>query len=215
MTVSVPNGALVAIASGYGSALTVSALTNANPGVATSTAHGLANGDFVEVTSGWSRLTNKVVRVANVTTNTFELEGIDTSSTSIYPAAGGTGSVRKITGWTQLSQILSSSSSGGEQQFLEYQFLEADAQKRIPTFKNAAGLTLSVADDATQAGYILASTANDDRLQRAVRITLPSAAKILYNAYISLNKTPTLTVNELMAVEVTLSLLAEVVRYAT
>ena len=215
MTVSVPNGALVAIASGYGSALTVSALTNANPGVATSTAHGLANGDFVEVTSGWSRLTNKVVRVANVTTNTLELEGIDTSSTSIYPAAGGTGSVRKITGWTQLSQILSSSSSGGEQQFLEYQFLEADAQKRIPTFKNAAGLTLSVADDATQAGYILASTANDDRLQRAVRITLPSAAKILYNAYISLNKTPTLTVNELMAVEVTLSLLAEVVRYAT
>lgn len=215
MSVQVPNGALVAIANGYGSALTVSAATNANPCVMTSTAHGLANGDFVEVTSGWSRLTNKVVRVANVTANTFELEGIDTSSTSIYPAAGGTGSVRKITGWTNLSQILSSSSSGGEQQFLDYQFLESDAQKRIPTFKNAAGITFSVADDATQPGYILASTANDDRLQRAVRITLPGNSKILYNAYISLNKTPSMTVNELMACEVTLSLLAEVVRYAS
>lgn len=215
MTVSVPNGSLVAIASGYGSALTVSAVTNANPAVATSTAHGLSNGDFVEVTSGWSRLANKIVRVANVTTNTFELEGYDTTSTSIYPAAGGAGSVREVTGWTQLSQILSSSSNGGEQQFLGYQFLEADAQQRIPTFKNAAGLTFSVADDPSLAGYQLAATANDDRAQRAVRVTLANSSKILYNAYISLNKTPSLTVNELMACEVTLSLLAEPVRYAS
>lgn len=215
MSVSVPNGALVAIASGYGSSLTVSAVSNANPAVATSTAHGLSNGDFVEVTSGWSRLTNKIVRVSGVTTNTFNLEGYDTSSTSIYPASGGTGSVRKVSGWTQLAQILTSSSSGGEQQFLTYQFLEADAQKQIPTFKNAAGLTFSIADDATQAGYQLASTANDDRLQRAVRVTLPSGSILLYNVYISLNKTPSLTVNELMACQTTMSLLAETVRYSS
>lgn len=213
MAVSLPNGALIALASGYGSNITVSAVTNANPAVATATAHGLSNGDFVEVTSGWSRLTNKVVRVSGVTANTFNLEGIDTSLTSIYPAGSGIGSVRKVTGYTQLSQILSSSSSGGEQQFLEYQFLESDAQKRIPTFKSAAGLTFSVADDTTQPGYILASTANDDRLPRAVKATLPSGSVISYNAYISINKTPSLTVNELMAVECTMSLLAEPVRY--
>lgn len=215
MAVSLPNGALVAIANGYGSTLTVSGITNASQAVATSTAHGLANGDFVEVTSGWSRLTNKVVRVANVTANTFELEGIDTTLTGIYPAGSGTGSARKITGWTQLSQILSSGSNGGEQQFTEFQFLESDAQKRIPTTKSAAGLTFSIADDPTQPGYILASTANDDRLPRGVRISLPSNSKLLYNAYISLNKTPSLTVNEIMACEATLSLLAEPVRYAS
>lgn len=213
MSVSLPNGALVAIASGYGTALPVTILTNASPPVATSTAHGLANGDFVEVNSGWSRLTSKVVRVAGVTANTFNLEGIDTTLTSIYPAGNGLGSVRKVTGYTQLAQILSSSSSGGEQQFLEYQFLEADAQKRIPTFKSASGLTFSVADDITQAGYLLASAANDDRLQRAVKITLPSNSILSYNAFISINKTPSLTVNELMAVEATMSLLAEPVRY--
>lgn len=213
MSVSLPNGALISIASGYGSALPVTLLTNANPAVATSTAHGLANGDFVEVTSGWSRLTNKVVKVANVTANTFEMAGVDSTLTSIYPAAGGTGSVRKVTGYTQLSQILSSSSNGGEQQFLEYQFLESDAQKRIPTFKSAAGLTFSVADDASQPGYILASVANDDRLQRAVKASLPGGGVISYNAYISINKTPSLTVNEIMAVECTMSLLAEPVRY--
>jgi hypothetical protein len=213
MSVSLPNGALVAIASGYGSALTVSAVTNASPAVGTSTAHGLLTGDFIEVTSGWSRLTNKVVKVGAVTANTFELLGIDSTLTSIYPAGTGTGTVRKVTGYTQLAQILSSASSGGDQQFLTYQFLESDSQKQIPTFKNAAGLTFSVADDATQPGYILASTANDDRLQRAVKITLPSGSVLSYNAYISINKTPSLTVNQLMDIQATMSLLAEPVRY--
>lgn len=214
MSVSLPNGALVAIASGYGASKTMSAVTNANPGVATfATGHGFSTGSIIEVTSGWSRLTEKVVKLGTVSGDTAPLAGIDTSLTSIYPTGGGIGSARLITGWTQLSQILTSGSSGGEQQFLEYQFLESDAQKKIPTFKSASGLTFSIADDATQAGYILAATANDDRLPRAVSITLPSGSVIYYNAYISMNKTPSLTVNELMAVEVTLSLLAEVVRY--
>lgn len=214
--ISLPNGALVAIASSYGAVKNMSALSNANPAVATlEAAHGIVNGDFCEVTSGWSRLTDKIVRATGVAVNDVGLEGINSALTSIYPAGGGIGTIREITGWTQLAQILSSSSSGGEQQFLEYQFLEGDAQKRIPTFKSAAGLSFSVADDPTLAGYILASAANDDRLPRAVRITLPSGTVILYNAYISLNKTPSMSVNEIMAVEVTLSLLAEPVRYAS
>jgi hypothetical protein len=213
MAVSLPNGALVAIASGYGAAQNITVLTNANPAVATVTAHGYANGDFVEINSGWSRLDQKVVRLTGVTANTFNLEAIDTALTSIYPAGTGLGTARRVTGYTQLSQILTSSSSGGEQQFLEYQFLESDAQRRIPTFKSASGLSFSVADDSTLAGYILASAANDDRLKRAIRITLPSGSILSYNGFISINKTPSLSVNELMAVEATISLLAEPVRY--
>ncbi len=215
MPLTLPNGALVAIASGYGSALTVTILTNANPAVATSTAHGLALGDFVEVTSGWSRLNNKIMRVGAVTSNTFELEGFDSSSTSIYPAGTGIGSVRKISGWTQIQNILGISSSGGEQQFLDFQLLEADAQQKIPTFKNSSTLTLEIGDDATLAGYIALSAANDDRLPRAFRITLPSASKLLYNGYASLNKTPSMNVNQLMSCQATVALRNEVVRYAT
>jgi hypothetical protein len=215
MSVSVPNGALFAIASGYGSPITFTAISNASPPVVSSTAHGLVTGDIVEITSGWSRLTNKVVRITKSTNDAFTLDGIDTTLTTIYPAASGAGTVRKITGWTQLSQILTTASSGGEQQFLEYQLLEADAKKRMPTFKNPEGMTLSIADDPTLPGFILASVANDDRLQRAVKVTLPSGSLIFYNAFISLNKTPSLTVNELMACEATLSLQAETVRYAS
>lgn len=213
--VSLPNGAIVHIAGSYAAWKTMSVLTNDDPAVATlEAAHGVVEGDIIEVDSGWSRLGDKVVRAGAVSTNDVELEGIDTTLTSIYAAGSGIGRVREISTWTQLDQILNSNSTGGEQQFLEYQFLESDGQRRIPTTKSAFGFTLSVADDETKAGQILCQAANDDRLQRAVRITLASGRKIFYNAYISIGL-PSLTVNEIMAREVTFSLLNEPVRYTS
>lgn len=216
MSVQLPNGSTVYVASGYGSVKSMTAISNANPAVATLEAsHGVIVGDIVEVTSGWSRLTDKIVRASVIATNDVSLEGINAVSTTVYPAGTGIGSVREISGWTQLTQILSSASNGGEQQFLDYQFLEADAKVRIPTYKNPSGISFTIADDPSLAGYALLSTANDDRLKRAVKVLLAGGSLIYYNAYISLNKIPSLTVNELMAVEVTLSLLNEPVRYAS
>lgn len=215
MSVSLPNGSVIAIAAAYGAAKAMSAISNASAPEATLEAsHGIIVGDYVEATSGWSRLNNKILKATAVDTNdvTFGSGQIDTTSTTIFPAGTGIGSVREITSWTQLAQILNSQSEGGQQQFANYQFLEADAEVRIPTIKSAGGLTLTVADDPSLAGYLLAAAANDDRLQRAVRVTLPSGLEILYNAYISVNKTPTLSVNNPMAVEVSLSFLAEPVR---
>lgn len=215
MSVSLPNGSTVAIASGYGSPKTITAITNANPGVASSTAHGFDDGDYLEVTSGWSKLNNRIVRVDNKTTDAFDLEGINTTSTSLFPSGGGAGAARDITGWTQLAQITDSSSEGGEQQFLTYQFLESDGEMRIPTTKTAAGITFTIADDPSLPGYILAKEANDDRVPRAVMVTLSNGAKLLYNAFISLSVIPSLTVNQLMTVQVTLSLQGDPVRYAS
>lgn len=215
MAASLPNGSTLFIGSAYGSALTVSALTNANPGVATSTAHGLSNGDYVVVTSGWSRLNNRLVRVAGVTANTFELEGINTTDTDIYPASSGVGSVREVTTFTQITQVLQPTSQGGEQQFLAYQFLEDDAQTEIPTTKTAGGFNFSVADDPTLTGYIAMAAANDDREARALRVNLANGSKLCYYAYLTLNETPSLTVNELMACQATARFLNKPTRYTT
>lgn len=214
MAVSLPNGAIVYIASAYGASKAMSVLTNANPGVATlASSHGVIEGDYIEVTSGWGSLNNKILKAGTVSVDDVALAGYDTSNTAVYPVGGGTGSVREITTWTQIAQILSTSTSGGDQQFANYQFLEADAETRIPTSKAASGMELSVADDPSLAGYIAASAANDDRLPRAIRIVLPSGSELLYNGYVSLNKTPSLTINEIMANQVTLSFIAEPVRY--
>ena len=215
MAVSLPNGSIVKLASGYGAAKSVTAISNAAEAVATLEAsHGIVVGDFVEVTSGWSKLNNRIVRVSAVATNDVTLEGFNSTSTSRFPAGGGIGSVRKVSGWTQLAQILNSSSSGGEQQFATYQFLEDDDEKRIPTSKSAAGISFTVADDPDLPGYILAQEADEDRLPRAAQVLLSNGSILLYNAYVSLSTIPSLTVNEPMSTEATLSLLSSPVRYA-
>lgn len=69
-------------------ALTVTAITNNNPGQATSATHGLANGDIVvmDVTAGMVELDGKAIRVSNVATDTFDLEGVDTTLFSTFTA---------------------------------------------------------------------------------------------------------------------------------
>ena len=213
MSVSLPNGATLAVGSAYGSVLTITAVTNANPAVATSTAHGLANGDFFVLTSGWNRLTGRVFRAANVTANTFEIEGVNSSSVTDYPAGTGIGSCKEVTTWTQISQVLEFSTGGGDQQFVTYSFLENDFETQIPTVKSPSTITMSVGDDSSLPWYTVMATANDDRVPRAVKMTLPSGSLILYNGYVTLNKTPTMTKNQLMALQSTIAMTGQAVRY--
>lgn len=215
MAVSLPNGSLVSIGSAVGTATATTVLTNANPCVVTAAAHGLSNGDIVIITSGWSRINGKVFRVANITTNTFELEGLNTSNTSVFSAGSGVGTFTKVNTFTQITQILSTSSTGGEQRFLAYQFLESDNEVEIPTVKSGGGVNFEVGDDPTLPGYIAVEAANDDRVPRALRVLLANGAKLYYYGYVSINKTPSLTVNELMKVSASVRFINEPVRYAS
>jgi len=93
MAVSLPNGFTIALATAYGAAKTVTAVTNANPGVATtSIAHGVTTGAFVEVTSGWQKLNSRIVRLAAAAGSAASYEGIDTSAVANYPIGTGIGS---------------------------------------------------------------------------------------------------------------------------
>lgn len=217
MTIRIPNGSLFHMGTVYGATKAMSAVSNADPGVATLEAsHGVSTGDIIEVlTSGWSRLDGKVIKAGTVSVNDVPLTGVNTTSTSIYAAGSGVGTIREVSTWTQITQILDSNSNGGEQQFYEYQTLEADAQRRIPTVKTAYGLTLTVGDDVSLAGYTALENANDDRLQRATRVTFPDGSKLYFSALWTLNKMPSLTVNTAMALQVTLSLLNEPMRYTS
>ena len=74
---------------------TITGITKANPGVVTSSSHGYSNGDTVVITGvvGMTEVNNKRFKVANVATNTFELQNIDgvnvnTSSHTTYTSGG-------------------------------------------------------------------------------------------------------------------------------
>ena len=215
MSVSLPNGATISVGSTYGAAKALSAFTNANPGVMTLEAsHGIVVSDIFEVTSGWSRANGNVYRASVVATNDVTVEGLNTSSTTRYPTGSGTGTVREVSAWTQITQILETATSGGEQQFVTYSFLEDDAEHQIPTVKSPIVFNFTIGDDASLAHYAVLDAADADRLQRVVRVVLPSGSVIYWSAYVTLQKTPTLTKNEVMGLRVTMSLINGVTRYA-
>jgi len=78
--------AYLSVATASGATKTITALTNANPGVVTSAAHGLANGSVGIITGvvGTVQVNNRAFVIANQATNTFELKGVDTSTTQGY-----------------------------------------------------------------------------------------------------------------------------------
>jgi hypothetical protein len=216
MALTLPNGSQIAIASTYGASKTMSAITNADPGVATlATGHSVIVNDILEVTSGWEDLEGRIVRASVVATDDITFEGVDTSSTTIYPAGSGTGSVREITAWTNVTQILNTQGASGEQQYFEYQLLSARRQGRIPTVRGASSLELSLADDTSQSWYAVVKAASDTNTPTAMRVTLPNGAKIYYNGYWSLSDVPEMTVNQAMTLACSFSLSGLMTRYAS
>lgn len=214
MAVSLPNGIVLAIATAYASPVTVTAASNAAECLVTAT-NTYTAGDYVTFSSGWSRANNRVFRVKTPTGTNFVLEGFDTTSTTLYPASSGTGTVTKITTFTQITQVLTATSSGGDPQYQTYSFLEQDFDSQIPTTTSAQTLALEIADDPLLAGYIALKNVAQTRATTALKATLPQGGAILYNAIWAFDETPTLTKGNLMACKAGAALQGRPVRYAT
>lgn len=77
----------------------ITAATKANPCVVTSAGHGYSNGDevFINGVVGMWEINNRFLRVANVTTDTFELVGVDSTNYTTYVSGGTCARVYKIT----------------------------------------------------------------------------------------------------------------------
>lgn len=101
----------IEIASTFGSAITLSALTNANPGVATSTAHGLLAGaaGYMQNMVGIEQLNDQAFRVASPTANTFALQGLNTTSMGVFSA----GQVFPASAWVTLAEATGYTIGGG------------------------------------------------------------------------------------------------------
>jgi len=216
MSVSLPNGITWAIAATYASSLTVTAASNASECVLTVT-NTLVAGDFVEFTSGWSLANGRVFRVKSPSGTQITLEGFNTSSTSTFPAGSGTGSIRKIATWTQVSQMVNLTSSGGEAQYLNYSFLEDSYERTIPTTTSAQTLSFEIADDPSLAGQQAISAAAQSRAVTALKGVFPQSATsaILYNCIFSFDDTPSMNKNQLMTCKGGAALQGRPVRYAS
>jgi hypothetical protein len=108
----VGRGVRVEVSKTEGAPKTVTAVTLANPGVATSTAHTLLAKSvaFFRAVTGMVQLEGQAVRFGAVDTNTLTLTDINTES---FPAFTG-GQVVPITAWSTLAKATGWTEGGGD-----------------------------------------------------------------------------------------------------
>jgi len=217
MAVSVAVGASVHFASALSTGLTMSAVSNSSTATATvGTGHALVPGDYVVITdSGWSLLKERAVRILGTASTTVTLEGIDTSSTTLYPAGAGTGTMKGVSTWTQMTQIAGVDSSGGDQNFADSSTLEDTDDKQIPTSRGPVAYTFTIHDDPTLSWYSLMRSVADAGTGMPMRLSKPNGGKYLVNGYWSFGENPQLSRSETTKVRVTFTASSRPLNYST
>lgn len=178
----------IAMQSALAAAVTVTAITQANPGVATAAAHGYANGDvLIYSVQGMRELDMRVIRCAGVTTNTWQLEGIDTTLFQAFTS----GTVQKITFGTTISTVTRINSGGGGFDFLDATTVHGNTKVQIPGLANAATYTMTNIWDVSDAGLLAMKTASDAQAMRAFRFQFGTGGQLMYFAgYVAANLLP-------------------------
>ena len=187
-TVTKWSGVAVAMQSALAAADTITGITKANPGVVTATSHGLSNGDYVFLlVTGMHQLNEVVARVANQATNTFELEGIDTTLFGTFSA----GTAEAITFGTSITTATTVSNSGGGFDFIDSTTIHDLSKTQVPGA--AAALTYSMDHlwNPADTGQIAMKVASDAQARRAFKLTFGTGGKIaVFAGYVGFDGAP-------------------------
>lgn len=210
-----PNGSQFAVATAKAAVLPVTAVTNANPAVATTSATPPVIGSLGVLTSGWNDINGRAFRTGTVAGQTFQLEDVDTTNTTSHPAGEGVGTFQVFSNFVTLSQIREVASDGGDQNWFTFDYVDdkSGRERRKPTTKAAQGFTLTLDWDPNLAWYDTLIDLDAKREQVMLRVTLPNGDILLYYGYLSFNKEPSMTSNENMTVTASFSLDADTTRY--
>ena len=185
--VNVWSNVQVAIQTALGAAKTISDISKASPAVADSTAHGFTTGDIVLLKiKGMRELNWRVVRVGTVTTDDFELEGID--STDFRDFVSGT--AEEVTFGAEAATFQDFSPSGGEAAGIGINTIHDDQDFEIPGNRTPLIMqsnSLWVPDDpalVAMKGFDMTKTPGCALLEFA------TGARVLMAAYMSANLAP-------------------------
>ena len=213
MALYFPEGSSQQFSQTFATAKTITALTNANPAVATSVAHGYTTGDEILITSGWEDATDSVYKITVLTADTFSISGLDTTNTGFFPSGTGTGTAQKISGWTAIPQVLTISGSGGDARFTDVQLLARRNSLKIPTGFNATSITMSLAHDAAQAGYIAMQGISRNLSKVAFKQVISGGAVTYGYGYLNVSELPKLNSNQVNTVDAALTVIGRSVSY--
>ena len=210
-----PTGTVHSVATALATAKTATGVTNAVEAVVSSVAHGLSNSDIVLIYSGWGRLNFRAFRIKNVLTDSFALEGADTTNTDLYSPGAGIGTVRKVSTWVDLDRTMNHSSSGGDAKTVNVKFIESDVEIVLNDGFNAVQRTFDMdADMIGTPAYAALKMLSATDADTVVRRRAKSGAVSLIPAKVSFNEEETLSEGQAVTVKGTFNAQNISTRYA-
>jgi hypothetical protein len=148
-------------------AVVLTAVTNADPAVASATAHGYANGDELVFTStGMPRLDGQIARVSASAAGTFAIEGFDGVDAGTFVA----GTAQKVGPWLPLAKAQTVSGGNSTANRQDAMVLQDVERNFVFGASESPELTVNGLSDLTSAGIKLIEKAARDNLLVNFRI---------------------------------------------
>lgn len=192
-----------------GSAKTITAISKANPGVFTSTAHGLAAGTVVTLASiaGMTEANGKSGVVVPLTANTFSIAGLDTTNFSTY-TSGGTATPSQVT----VGNLTSVPMPGGQKAELDATNLSSTSKEFLAGLRDNGQATVSFHVDQDDAGQMVlrSSFAASGNSASPFTVTLPNGKTRTFNAFCMNYGEPTLGVDGIFTGSATLRITGDI-----
>ena len=208
-----PEGSKFYFSTTFASAKTITALTNADPAVATSVAHGYSDLDEILLSSGWEDATDTVFQVDQLTADTFEIEGLNSVDTNFYATGTGIGTAQKISGWTEIPQVLTIATQGGDARFTTISPIARRNSINVPTGFNPTSISLTLGHDPANANYKTMLGISRALTKVAFKMVLSGGAVTYGYGYMSVSEAPSLNVNQANTVSAAISLLGRAISY--
>jgi hypothetical protein len=194
-----------------GSPVTVQSITLADPGVIGATGHGYLNGDVVvfSVTDGMVEIDRQAVRVANKTTDTFEAEGLDTTTYSIFTA----GTVTKVTAFQTLAMAQSVTMPNPSPTKITLTRLIDKVERYTYGIPGAPDGTINGLRDVASMAVKLVRAATKANARMVFRITWQGVAFTIFNTQVSGGAGFTLQANQAATQDISFTPVGDVMDY--
>jgi len=175
----------IEVALTYGTAKTVSAVTKAVQGVATSTAHAMTDGTigYFDAVTGMTQLEGMAQSVTAKTTDGFTLEKLNTTNYSTY----GTGTFVPVATWGTFGVVTSFELSGGEATKIDTTTLEDDVKQEENGMLSAQSANFgSLVPSATNTAFDTVEAAAVSGAYILIRATYANGARVIFRGQPSL-----------------------------
>ena len=215
MAYSFPEGAKLYFSTTFAAAKTLATMSNANPTVAGSVAHGYVDNDEILLTSGWEDATDTVYKVDQLTVDTFSPLGLDTTNTGFFAAgAGANSTAQKISSWLEIPQVLTLQPQGGGPRFTTITPLAKRNAINVPTGFEASSLNLTLGYDPALANFQTMLNISRSLTKCAFKLQLAGTGAMYGYGYLSVSEVPQLANGQANQVQASMTFLGRPMSYA-